>query len=93
MTHMNMELELRTLSLKYFGSVLKPIVLDAFLTELNNMITTPKVCSVCDEVLYWDSRASAYTDSDGLTSSNGVSSDGHDHEIDGVEYKFRRYLA
>lgn len=87
---MNMNRELKSLILSYFGNSLKPIITDSIINDLKNLITAPKICTVCSAELFWDSRASAYTDEDGRTTTNGVSSHGHDHIIPNISYKFSR---
>lgn len=88
MTYMNMKHELKSLTEKYFGSILQPIVLDSFLTDLMELIVVVKICDDCGTELFWDSRASAYTDEDGRTSTVGISSNGHHHVVHNVKYKF-----
>lgn len=89
MTQVNMDYELERIVDAYLGVDLELEVADAIVKDLKLMITAPKNCTVCDETLYWDSRASAYTDSEGLTNTQGVSSRGHLHHLEGIEYHFK----
>lgn len=88
MTYMNMDHELKSLLITYFGRSLKPIITDSVLADLKDLVTAPKKCDTCGAILYWDSRASAYTDEDGRTTTIGISSYGHDHVILNVSYRF-----